>query len=130
MLTLSSEKSLARFISIGAFLTTVVVIWGSVTDPVNTPKLFILGATAFAAGAIAFVMGYKELWRSSRLWLIGSILFIIFSISAIVNSAAPFVQNIYGSYGRNTGFVTYLSLLLISTAATLLRQKSSFNLVT
>ena len=129
MLTLSSEKSLARFISIGAFLTTVLVIWGSVTDPVNTPKLLILGASAFAAGAIAFVMGYKELWRSSRLWLIGSILFIIFSISAIVNSASPLVQNIYGTYGRNTGFVTYLSLLLISTAATLLRQKSNFNLI-
>lgn len=129
MLTLRSEKSLARYISFGAFFTTVFVLWGSVTDPVNTPKLFILGATAFAAGAIAFVMGAKEMWRSSRLWLIGSILFIVFSISAIINSASPFVQNIYGTYGRNTGFVTYFSLLLISTAATLLRQKSSFNLI-
>jgi O-antigen ligase len=129
VLTLSSEKSLARFISIGAFLTTVVVIWGSVTDPVNTPKLFILGSAAFAAGAIAFAIGAKELWRSSRLWLIGSTLFIVFSISAIVNSSSPLEQNIYGTYGRNTGFVTYLALLLISTAATLIRQKSNFNLI-
>jgi O-antigen ligase len=129
MLTLSSEKSLARYISFGAAFTTVFVLWGSVTDPVNSPKLFILGATAFAAGAIAFVMGFKEIWRSSRLWLLGSILFIAFSISAIANSASPLVQNIYGTYGRNTGFVTYLALLLISTAATLLRQKSSFNLI-
>jgi hypothetical protein len=129
MLTLSSEKSLARFIAFGSALTTVLVIWGSVTDPVNSPKLFILGATAFAAGAIAFAMGAKELWRSSRLWLIGSIVFIVFSISAIVNSASPLEQNIYGTYGRNTGFVTYLALLLISTAATLLRQKSNFNLI-
>jgi hypothetical protein len=129
MLTLSSEKSLARFIAFGAALTTVLVIWGSVTDPVNSPKLFILGSFAFAAGAIAFVMGSKELWRSSRLWLIGSIVFIVFSISAIVNSASPLEQNIYGTYGRNTGFVTYFALLLISTAATLLRQKSNFNLI-
>ena len=129
MLTLSSEKSLARFISFGAFLATVLVLWGSVTDPVNTPKLFILGASAFAAGAIAFVMGYKELWHSSRFWLLGSLVFIVFSISAIINSASPLQQNIYGTYGRNTGFVTYLALLLISTAATLLRQKSNFNLI-
>jgi hypothetical protein len=129
MLTLSSEKSLARFIAIGAAFTTVFLLWGSVTDPVNSPKLFILGSFAFAAGAIAFVMGSKELWRSSRLWLIGSIVFIVFSISAIVNSASPLEQNIYGTYGRNTGFVTYLALLLISTAATLLRQKSNFNLI-
>jgi O-antigen ligase len=129
MLTLRSEKSLARYISVGAFLTTVIVIWGSVTDPVNTPKLFILGCAAFAAGAIALVMGAKELWRSSRLWLIGSILFIVFSISAIANSSSPLEQNIYGTYGRNTGFVTYLALLLISTAATLFRQKSNFNLI-
>ena len=129
MLTTSSEKSLARFIAFGAFLTTIIVIWGSVTDPVNTPKLFILGATAFAAGAIAFAMGAKELWRSSRLWLLGSILFIVFSISAIVNSASPMAQNIYGTYGRNTGFITYLALLVIATAATLLRQKSSFDLI-
>jgi O-antigen ligase len=129
MLTLNSEKSLARFISFGAFFTTVFVIWGSVTDPVNTPKLFILGATAFAAGAIAFAVGYRELWRSSRLWIIGSFLFIVFSISAIVSSSSPLEQNIYGTYGRNTGFVTYLALLLISTAATLIRQKSNFNLI-
>jgi hypothetical protein len=129
MLSLSSEKSLVRFIAFGTAFTTVFVLWGSVTDPVNTPKLFILGATAFAAGAIAFTMGAKELWRSSRLWLIGSICFIIFSISAILNSPSPLVQNIYGSYGRNTGFVTYFALLLISTAATLLRQKSNFNLI-
>ena len=129
MLNLKSEKSLARYISFGAALTSVFVIWGSVTDPVNAPKLFILGAIAFAAGAIAFAMRAKELWRSSRLWLIGSILFIVFSISAIVNSASPMAQNIYGTYGRNTGFITYLFLLLISTAATLLRQKSSFILI-
>jgi O-antigen ligase len=129
MLTLSSEKSLARFIAFGAAFTTVFLLWGSVTDPVNSPKLFILGSFAFAAGAIAFVMSSKELWRSSRLWLIGSIVFIAFSISAIVNSASPLEQNIYGTYGRNTGFVTYFSLLLIATAATLFRQKSNFNLI-
>jgi hypothetical protein len=129
MLNLSSEKSLARFISFGAAFTTVFVLWGSVTDPVNSPKLFILGACAFAGGAIAFAMGFKEIWRSSRLWLLGSIVFITFSISAIINSSSPLQQNIYGTYGRNTGFVTYFALLLIATAATLLRQKSNFNLL-
>jgi O-antigen ligase len=129
MLNLSSEKSLARFIAFGAAFTSVFVIWGSVTDPVNSPKLFILGAFAFAAGAIAFVVGFKEIWRSSRLWFLGSIVFIIFSISAIINSSSPLQQNIYGTYGRNTGFVTYFALLLIATAATLLRQKSNFNLI-
>jgi O-antigen ligase len=129
MLNLSSEKSLARFISFGAAFTTVFVLWGSVTDPVNSPKLFILGACAFAAGAIAFALGFKEIWRSSRLWFLGSVVFIIFSISAIVNSSSPLQQNIYGTYGRNTGFVTYFALLLIATAATLLRQKASFNLL-
>ena len=129
MLNLSSEKTLARFISFGAAFTTVFVLWGSVSDPVNAPKLFILGAFAFAAGAIAFAVGFKEIWRSSRLWFLGSIVFIIFSISAIVNSSSPLQQNIYGTYGRNTGFVTYFALLLIATATTLLRQKSSFNLV-
>jgi O-antigen ligase len=96
---------------------------------VNAPKLFILGSSAFAAGAIAVAIGAKELWRNSRLWVIGSILFIVFSISAIVNSSSPLEQNIYGTYGRNTGFVTYLALLLISTSATLIRQKSNFNLI-
>jgi len=129
MLNLSSEKSLARFIAFGAAFTSIFVLWGSVTDPVNSPKLFILGACAFAAGAIAFLLGFKEIWRSSRLWLFGSLAFIVFSISAIVNSTSPLEQNIYGTYGRNTGFVTYLALLVIATAATLLRQKSNFNLV-
>jgi hypothetical protein len=67
MLNLSSEKTLARFISFGAAFTTVFVLWGSVSDPVNAPKLFILGAFAFAAGAIAFAVGFKEICRASRL---------------------------------------------------------------
>jgi O-antigen ligase len=35
-------------------------------------------------------------------------------------------QNLYGSFGRNTGFVTYLVLLLISIAALSLTERSSF----
>jgi O-antigen ligase len=35
-------------------------------------------------------------------------------------------QNLYGSFGRNTGFVTYLVLLLISISALTLTERSSF----
>jgi hypothetical protein len=38
-------------------------------------------------------------------------------MSAVVNSSSPASQNLYGSFGRNTGFITYIVLLAISVSA-------------
>ena len=129
MLSHPAEKTIAKILSFGSAFVTVFLLTSAVTDPVNVTKLFAIGGVAFAAIAAALYGGFKLIWVSSKSWLIVLVLFLIFSISAVINSAGPLAQNIYGSYGRNNGFILYLCLLFIALAASLLRTQSSFRLV-
>ncbi len=129
MLSHPAEKTIAKILSFGAAFVTVFLLTSAVTDPVNVTKLFAIGGVAFAAIAAALYGGFKLIWVSSKSWLIALVLFLIFSISAVINSDGPLTQNIYGSYGRNNGFILYLCLLFIALAASLLRTQSSFRLV-
>jgi O-antigen ligase len=44
----------------------------------------------------------------------------------VFNSSASFTQNIYGVYGRNTAFLTYLLLIFVLVSAVVLRRIQSF----
>jgi O-antigen ligase len=57
------------------------------------------------------------------------VIFIVLGLSAVANSDAPFVQNFYGEYGRNTGFLAYMLLILVFLSALALRAEGSFRLL-
>jgi hypothetical protein len=129
MINQVAEKTMARFLGIGSAFVAVLVITGTVTDPVNVTKLFALGGVAAGAFAVLLAFGLSELWASSRVLVISAGLLLVAGINAIMNSDAPLVQNIYGVYGRNTAFVTYVLLVLIVLAASALRAQSSFTIL-
>ena len=110
MSNLSSEKSLARLLMIGTAIVSILVIAGSVTDPVNVTKLFALGGVAGAGFAIALSFGAKQIWANYKLVILTLIIFFLTVLNSVIQSNAPISQLIYGSYGRNTGFITYIFL--------------------
>ena len=113
------EKTLTRLISIGSAFTTIFLISGSVTDPVNAPKLLILGALGFATFAVILQSGFTRLVKANLLVYISVSLFVLALILSVSLSKLPMSQNLYGAYGRNSGFLTYLclSMVLVSTMA-------------
>lgn len=126
MLNAASENVLVKYLFVGSFLTTIFVISNIVTDPVNVTKHFLLGATAFGAVAAGGLKTLKLSWTMSRIYFVFILLFIVFMVNAVINSKSPLSQNIYGTYGRNTGFIAYLSLSLLAISATVIRQKKNF----
>lgn len=126
MLKIQAEKTLARALGVGAFATSIFILWGVVTDPVNSTKHFLLGAVAISAFTLSVSTGFRLIWRDSKISVIVSVLFLIFALNAVLNSQSPLVQNLYGSYGRNTGFMAYLFLTLLFIATLALRAKNSF----
>jgi hypothetical protein len=128
MLNNAAERSLSKFLAIGSAGITIFILTGSVSDPVNATKFLLLGGVAFASFGI-FCSGGWSLIKDQRIVLGISFVFVLASFNAIVNSSSPVQQNFYGTYGRNTGFLTYLFLLLIFIAATSLRSKRSFDLI-
>jgi hypothetical protein len=124
-----AERTIARVLGIGSAFVAVLVVTGTVTDPVNVTKLFALGGVAVGAFAVLLAFGVNELWDGSKALVILLALFILASISTVINSEGPLVQNLYGVYGRNTALITYLLLMMVIISAAALRRESSFNIL-
>ena len=125
MLNLIAEKSLARLLMFGgAFIS--ILVWTTVTDPVNVTKLLALGGVAGAAIAISASFGAKDLWKSYKLPISLLALFLLTVLNSVFQSEAPSSQLLYGAYGRNTGFITYILLIFLFISSMSLSQKDSF----
>jgi O-antigen ligase len=129
MLNKTVEKTISIFLLIGVPFTTLFLVTDSVTDPVNVTKLFAAGCVSVGLFSISIVYGLKEIWATSKALVISTVLFIFASLNAVFNSDAPRIQNIYGVFGRQTGFITYLFLTFVAISATLLRSQKSFDRV-
>jgi hypothetical protein len=127
MINQLAERTIARVLGIGSGFVAILVITSNVTDPVNVTKLFALGGVAIAAAAVLIAFGLQELWANSKALVILLALFLLAGLNTIVNSNAPLTQNLYGAYGRNTAFITYLLLISVILSAAVLRREASFN---
>jgi hypothetical protein len=126
MLKLEIEKPVARLLAFGAPFISIFLLIDQVSDPVNVTKMAALSVVAFGLAAAVLVKSARMLWSDAKLQVIAALGFIVFSISAVLNSASPLGQNFYGTYGRNTGFLTYFSLTLVFLATLVLRRTESF----
>ena len=126
MINQMAERTIARVLGIGSGFVAILVITGTVTDPVNVTKLFALGGVAAAAVAVLLAFGLQELWASSKALIVFVVLFLVAGLNAIINSEGPLTQNLYGAYGRNTAFIAYLLLVSVILSAAVLRRENSF----
>ena len=121
-----SEKLVTKILSIGAALTTILIISGSVTDPVNTPKFVAIGVIGFAALGVLISSGVRKLLREYKPAVFVVFLFISSMVIAVFSSELPISQNLYGSYGRNNGFLAYLFLASIFICVLVVRNLKNF----
>jgi hypothetical protein len=126
MFNKAAEKTMSLLILVGAPFVTVFLVTQTVTDPVNVTKLAAAGGLGFGLIAITLVFNFRGLVSENRLFLIFALAFIAAGLNALINSSSPASQNFYGTFGRNTGLVTYLVLLAISVSALTLRDVLSF----
>ena len=126
MLNVNTEKALTQLLALGVPAVSMFIMTGSVSDPVNVTKFLLLGGVGAGCLALVFLKALNILVQTQRVSLILSGAFISFSIITVIFSQSPFSQNVYGVYGRNTGLLTYLFLIGIFLAATLLNSEQSF----
>jgi O-antigen ligase len=126
MFNKAAEKTASQLILFGAPLATVFLVTDSVTDPVNATKLAVAGGLAFGLLAVTLFANLRFLISQNKTFLVFAGFFVLAGVNAVVNSNSPTSQNIYGSFGRNTGLLTYLVLLAIAVSALTLQSISSF----
>ena len=126
MNTSAFEKVLGRLLVVGVPAVALFLIDGSVTDPVNAPKFFLLGA--LSVSAMLVTLGNFKFFYSGSLKVLYVLLSIFTLISTLVLlvSNAPKTQSLYGVYGRNNGFLTYLFLVFVMLSASMIRSESIF----
>ena len=129
MINKTIEKTIAWFLFIGVPFATLFLMTDTVTDPVNVTKLFAAGCVGGGVFAIALVYGVKELWASAKWLVVASVLFLAAGLNTVINSGLPTTQNLYGVFGRQTGYVAYIVLVMIALGAALLRTRKSFDLL-
>jgi len=126
MLNSVNEKLLSKVIASGAAFTTIFLVSGSVTDPVNATKLLALGVFSFAAIGVIFSNLASIKIREYFPILTSVILFLTIAIASVFSSDSPLSQGIYGAYGRNNGFLAYLFLSVLLLSATSLNSRQGF----
>ncbi len=127
MAEIPSEKFVSKALSYGAALTTIVVVSGSVTDPVNAPKMLILGITGFSVLTLLIFSKTSSRLMFPKFLLPVCLAFISWMFVGLIVSEAPLTQTLYGAYGRNTGVITYTCLAFVLLAASTLSSGPSFS---
>jgi O-antigen ligase len=116
------EATLSKLLLVGPAGVSLLLVLNAVSDPVNAPKMAALGSLGFAFAALFLFISLRRTWAESKYLLMAAGLFVAAMINAVANSDSPFIQNLYGVYGRNTGLVTYISLIFVMMGALQVRK--------
>ena len=107
------ESSLSRVISWGLIGVTLAVtpLWS--LDPINPVKVMVLVPIAFMCVGLLWANHKSVQWSKYKLVLILASLFVMWQALVLLISGADINQQLFGSTGRNNGFITYFAFLLI-----------------
>jgi hypothetical protein len=107
------ESSLGRIIGWGLIAATLLVtpLWS--LDPINPIKMLVVVPVGFMCLALILTNRKSVNWNKYRvvLGLISG--FVFWQLLVVLISGGETNQQLFGSNGRNTGFITYLAFSLV-----------------
>lgn len=121
-----AETTVVRLLGYGIPLTSLFLMTAGVSDPVNVTKMTVAGGVGVAGLLLFLVFGFKEMRTRYPSTLLACLLFVIAGASAALLSQAPIAQNLYGTFGRNTGLLTYIFMVGVLLCALMLDNEKSF----
>ena len=122
---LVSHRAWQALMVVGPLTSMLVNPWSNY-DPISVVKMCSVVTIAFMLLGIFIsekrILGLKE----NMTLIVSSGFFVTWLVVTFLFSGAPFDQQFWGYFGRNTGLLTYLSLIIILLAAAGLRQTFYF----
>ena len=115
----------ARVIGLGAFPIFLLITPWNAIDPINSPKLMALVVTASIC--LSLLTAYRKSINQEGLrpYKIILILFLCQLVLVFFFSGANLGLQFFGTYGRNTGLLTYVSLSILSYISAILATSGS-----
>lgn len=125
MKTKELETQLLKIITYSLVFMSISILPYNAIDPINTPKLTVLAVCASMCISI-LIFFKKEL--NLRKFKILAILLLLFNLNLLIvtlTSDVRFDFEFYGTYGRNTGILTYISVSLILLSVAIISNANS-----
>ena len=123
MLDTRSKKLLGTITLAADVAVTLVMAPYTSVDPINLPKLSTLAFFSILALSLAFGAIKTLFGPGHRTLLIVAALFILQIGFVLLFSGANIGFQLYGTYGRNTGAIAYLSLAFLMISASIVADK-------
>jgi len=115
--------NMEKLLHAGFILTILIVAPYSVTDPINLPKMVVV--VILGTACLGFLVNQKIFQQLKKMKFLAvlSVLFVIQLLAVLIFSGRSISQGLYGAGGRNTGFLTYSSLLFVCLAFALVSNE-------
>lgn len=126
MWTMAKSKSNALIVALSATIVALLVTSNLSYDPVNVSKLLLLSGFGFAIWALILSGGIQESFKDAKTLTLSILVFLFIGLISTLTSPMPFVQNFYGSFGRNTGYLAYVALSGLLLGSTLFKDRNHF----
>lgn len=123
---MSTEKRLRRIAILIGPLVTLIVTPDWNYDPINLGKILVLCSLSFACIGLLIPTASIFLERVGRNNLVIILFFFLALWSSFFFSGANKSQQFWGIFGRNTGILTYISLLSILIIFILIRDSETY----
>lgn len=117
MRSTSNQLLLTRVIAWTACFTTLAVLPATAYDPINVPKLAVIAVGGFMALGVLFAERNRLFQSKYRLVHVFAAAFIFDLLLVLIISGTNFNQEMFGTFGRATGFIAYFSLCILFLAS-------------
>jgi O-antigen ligase len=114
------NKYLGFYVLLTSLAVTLIVTPFNSVDPVNLPKLCLLIFFSLTATGLLFSNFQFFKAKENRTVILNVLVFLALLALVLTFDNRDFASKFYGNFGRNTGFIAYLSLtllLLVSVAS-------------
>jgi len=117
------NKRLGSYVIVASIAVTLFVSPWSSIDPMNLPKLSLLGVLAAVAASLSFSRISFLKANSTRIFNLILLLFVLYLVVTLFIGKQDFAFKFYGTPNRNTGFFAYLCLTIILFASAVSASK-------
>jgi O-antigen ligase len=127
VLNLATALLLGRYVLATTILVTVFVSPMNSMDPINQPKLSLLGVLGLVAACLVLSQIAYLRTKAARPVLVAVGIFVLLLLIQLFFGKSDFSFIFYGTPGRNTGFLAYFCLAMLLLASVLAVSKQLLN---
>jgi O-antigen ligase len=120
------RSRLAALVLLAVSIVSLAISPFSNIDPINLIKVLALSSLGFASIPLVLWLAKNKFSQLSPVLIFTSIAFFLWMVIVFLVSGAPLNQQFWGVFGRNTGFLTYISLLLVLLGSAVVQHKDFY----